>query len=72
MNVTQYEKGVLLAIVASQEEAEKIAELYGITLVSVNDSLATYSTDKDILELIQLGRENGWPPVEPNYINRLF
>lgn len=72
MNEMRYEKGVLLAIVASQEEAEKIAELYGITLVSVNDSLAKYSTDKDIQELIRLGHENGWPPVEPNYIDRLF
>lgn len=72
MTITQYEEGVLLAIVTSQEEAEEIASLYGITLVSVNESLAIYSTEQDILELIRLGRENGWPPVEPNYLSRPF
>ncbi len=67
-----YEAGVLLALVDSREDAEKIAELYGITLDSVNAGLAKFTTDQDILELIKLGRKNGWPEVQPNYLYQLF
>lgn len=68
----QYEQGVLLALVETQEEAERITELYGIELVSVEGSLAKFFTGQDIMELIELGETNGWPPVQPNYLYRPF
>jgi len=67
-----YEAGVLLATVENGEQAQEIAELYGIELVSVEGGLAKYHTELDIMELIQLGRENDWPPVQPNWIYTLF
>ena len=69
---SMYEEGTLLAMVESEEQAEEIAELYGITLVRIDDSLAKFSTDKDLNELIELGRKNGWPPLQPNYIYQAF
>ena len=67
-----YEDGVLLAAVDSEEDAQFIAACYGITLEGVADGLARFTTEEDIESLIQLGRDNGWPPVQPNYLYHPF
>jgi len=67
-----YEEGTLLALVESEAQAHEIAGLYGIALISVEEGLATFHTEQDLMELIELGRENDWPPVQPNYIRELF
>ena len=67
-----FEPGVLLATVSTQKEAEEIASLYGITLESMNGTLAKFTTDQDITALIELGRKNNWPTVTPNYYRQLY
>ena len=67
-----YEPGALLALVDSREQALKIAELYGIELVSEGDGLAKFHTDEDVMTVIDRGIENGWPLLEPNLYYSLF
>ncbi|MGN0307906.1 MAG: hypothetical protein ACI4DN_06800 [Lachnospiraceae bacterium] len=57
----------LIATPETLEEAEKIAELYGITLISYENKVAVYLTDKDIRELIKMGKEKGYPTIDINY-----
>ncbi len=64
--------GSLLAAADSEEDARRIAERYGITLESFHFGLATYTTDKDTAALIKLGKENGWPALEPNHQYQFF
>ncbi|GFI23629.1 hypothetical protein IMSAGC011_02419 [Lachnospiraceae bacterium] len=56
----------LIALSKDQEEAEKIAELYGIELSSFSDGIAVYTTDKDPQELMELGDNNGYPALTVN------
>ena len=56
----------LTALADTPEEAQEIAELYGIELVSYSYGVAVYHTDKDIAELIQLGLDNGYPTLAPD------
>ena len=67
-----FEPGILLARVSTQADAEQIATLYGITLESVNGSLARFTTDQDILALFDLGQKNNWPALTPNYYRQLY
>ncbi|MCL2811611.1 MAG: hypothetical protein FWD25_06955 [Clostridia bacterium] len=67
-----YQEGTLLAAVEDEEHAREIAELYGIELVSAKNGLALFHTELDVMELIHLGRENGWPHVQPNWLYRAF
>lgn len=57
----------LTALADTREEAEEIAGLYGIELSSYAYGVATYTTDKNIQELIDLGIENNYPELTPNY-----
>lgn len=56
----------LIALAENQQEAEKIAELYGIELSSFSDGVAVYITDKDPQELTELGEINGYPALSVN------
>lgn len=62
----------LIAMTDTREEAEEIAKLYGIELSSYSYGVATYTTDKNSLELMELGEENGYPALTPNYDNELY
>ena len=62
----------LTALADNQEEAEEIAELYGIELSSYSYGLATYTTDKNPQELIELGIENEYPALIQNYEQELY
>lgn len=70
MTVLEYDKDKpLFALVESQEVAEKIAEDYGIELVEYSLGVASFRTDKDLAELIEWGKEQGFAPLEINYIS---
>ena len=58
----------LMATVSSQEEAEEIAALYGIELVSCSEHIATFHTEENPQTVIQRGKDNGWPLLEVNYV----
>lgn len=62
----------LVALADTREDAEEIAELYGIELSTYSYGVATYTTDKNPLELRALGEENGYPELTPNYENELY
>ena len=57
----------VIALADTREEAEEIAELYGIELNTYSYGVATYTTDKNLQELIDLGVENDYPTLTPNY-----
>lgn len=59
----------LTALADSLEEAQEIADLYGIELDSYSYGVAAYSTDKDISELLRIGEENDYPTLAPNQTN---
>lgn len=62
----------LVADVGTQEEAQKIAEQYGITLVSYGNGIATYQTDEDPYEVIARGEKNGYPQLSINFVQEAF
>lgn len=62
----------LLALAESREEAQSIAELYGIELVQWGFGVGTYHTEEDPKAVIQRGLENGWPELSLNYIEKAF
>ena len=62
----------LLALVETEEEALRIAELYGIELVSFQYGVAAYHTEEDPVAVIRRGQENGWPALEINHKMHLF
>lgn len=67
----------LVATADSQEEAQQIAEMYGITLVKYEYGAATYTTTDDPQAVIAYGKAKGYPslsinnsgsiPTDPNY-----
>lgn len=56
----------MTALADTREEAEKIAELYGIELSTYSYGVAVYVTDKTPEELMELGRDNHYPSLTPN------
>ncbi len=58
----------LMCIAESQEEAEEIAGLYGITLVRYENKVARFFTEENLDAVIQRGRENGWVQLSYNRI----
>lgn len=55
--------GNLMAWVDDLASAEKIADLYGITLLLFENHIALYWSDETPETLIQTGKENGWPEL---------
>ncbi|MDD6203209.1 MAG: hypothetical protein PUB13_09790 [Lachnospiraceae bacterium] len=53
----------LTTLTETEEEAQEIADLYQIELVSYYKGLAVYKTDKNPEEVIRMGVENGYPPI---------
>ena len=62
----------LTALADSQETAQEIADLYGIELKSYSYGVATYITDKNLREILELGLENDYPELTPDYENQLY
>ena len=66
------EERPLVALAETREEAQSIAELYGIELADWGYGVATYRTDEDPREVIRRGQENAWPELSLNYIQQAF
>lgn len=68
----EQETAELIALADTLEEAERIAELYGIELSTYAYGVATYTTDKNVQELFDLGDEKGYPALSPNHKLELY
>ena len=66
------EEGQLMGFAESQEDAEALAELYGIELVDFGYQIALFRTQENPREVIRRGRENGWPELSINHTMRAF
>ena len=66
------EDGQLMASAENLEEAQKLAELYGIELVDYGYRVALFRTDEDPRAVIQRGKENGWPELSLNHTAKAF
>ena len=55
--------GNLMAWADDRASAEKIADLYGITLLFYENHIALFWSDETPETLIQTGKENGWPEL---------
>lgn len=55
--------GNLMAWVDDRIAAEKIADLYGITLLLYENHIALFWSDETPETMIQTGKENGWPEL---------
>jgi len=62
----------LLCLAESQEKAQEIAKMYGIELVSFNEGVATFHTEGDPNEVIKMGVEKGYPPLELNQVMTIY
>ena len=71
MQSMQIAENSLMASVDTQEEAEEIAEQYGITLVSFENGIAVYQTEEDPYDVITRGQENGYHELSVNFIRRV-
>lgn len=56
----------LLTMADSREEAEALAQQYGIELVAYESGVATFFTEEDPNAVIQRGIQNGWPELSLN------
>lgn len=66
------QNGQLIASAETLEEAQKLAELYGIELVDYGYHIALFRTEEDPKAVIQRGRENGWPELSLNHTAKAF
>ena len=62
----------LMALVSSEEEAQEVAEQYGIELVTFAQGVATYHTEEDPGTVVRRGRENGWHALAVNHVNQMI
>lgn len=69
--VTPEDSPQLTALVDTLEEAQEIADLYGIELDSYSYGVAAYRTDKDIGDLLLFGQEHDYPTLAPNQTNEI-
>ena len=58
----------LIALTDTREEAEALAVQYGIELVSWEQKIAVFHTEKDPFTVIEEGKRNDWPPLEINAV----
>ena len=58
----------LYAVVSNEEDAQAIADQYGIELVEYAQGVATYHTEEDPGTVVRRGRENGWHPLAVNHV----
>ncbi len=56
----------LYCLAETKAEAEEIASSYDITLVSFGDGVATFTTDRNLQEVIEYGKENDLAPISIN------
>ena len=69
---SMYGEAQLMCEAASLEEAEDLAELYGITLMEYSRGVACFRTEEDPQEVVRRGKENGWPELVLNRTKEPF
>ena len=57
----------LFCLADTEEEAEEIAELYDIELVSYSNGVAVFHTEENPNDVIEKGKANNWPLLETNH-----
>lgn len=57
----------LVGLAETEEEAEKIAELYNIELLTFSTGVAVYKTEEDLNTVIKRGKDNGYPELSVNH-----
>lgn len=62
----------LMCLADTQEEAEEIAQAYGIELVSFDLGVAVFKSDIPYSELITYGEENDLKRLSINHIQKIF
>lgn len=58
----------LMCLCENEQEAKEIAKLYEIEFVYFANGVATFTTDKDLGEVIQKGKDNGWTELSVNHV----
>ena len=66
------QEGQLMAMAQTLEDAQALAELYGIELVDFSYQIAMFRTQENPWEVIRRGQENGWPELSINYTAQAF
>lgn len=61
--------GQLFCLAEDQAQAEKVAALYGISLVEFGAGMAVFYTEEDPGTVIEKGLANGWPELSLNSID---
>ncbi|MBD5518425.1 MAG: hypothetical protein HDR07_08020 [Lachnospiraceae bacterium] len=69
---TEIADNPLMALTETEEEAQGIAEQYGIDLVSFENGLALYQTNEDPFEVIARGEKNGYTKLSINFIRSAY
>ncbi len=62
----------LICLADEKEQAEDIADKYGIELVRFENGVASFHTDEDPQKVIDRGKEKGWPELSINGHNQLY
>lgn len=65
---TETAGGRLVCSAETEEQAQAIAELYGIELVDYQHGLALYLTEEDPYTVIKRGRDQGWPELSLDHM----
>lgn len=68
VRVSELAENQLIGLADTEEQAQEIAEQYGITLVSYDMGVATYHSEENPLEVINRGKENGYPELSLNHV----
>lgn len=58
----------LMCLAKDQEEAEAVAESYGIELVDFQHGVAVFHTEENPYDVIRRGKENGWTLLSINHV----
>ena len=67
-----YAENELVGVFETEQQAQEAAELYGIELESYSYQVAVFIYEGDIMELIELGQKNGWPPLSLNRVHKAY
>lgn len=62
----------LMCLAKTREEAEAVAECYGIELVDFEHGVAVFHTEENPYEVIRRGKDNGWTLLSANTISKYF
>lgn len=69
----EYVEGAeLLCVTDSLEQAQNIADMYGIELVEFSYGVATFHTTEDPRDVIARGKEKGYPELSINGYSELY